>query len=460
MTTELRARDYGVTPSAADCAPGLRAMAQGAQAVPGPVRLVFEPGVHTIRDVVRTHVSVPDLVTGVPGYYSGPLTIRRMRGLTIEGEGARFVRPGGFTTSYDEPDGHAFAYPAPIIRLIDCRNVVVRGLELDGGGDSLSRGIDHSTGRPHTHLGAHGIALQGCRGVRIEQVEVDACTGDGIQIGGFNDTGEHRLSYDVRLADIIVRRASRNGLAITGARRVTVERSSFFDTGASAYGGHSPVAGIDVEPDRYPGDGGQVPVAEKSGAVTFREVRVESSRAIRAAVAHYERIDGVTWERCRLVSHAGAGEFDVDLAAPGTTVRDCTVVARRPLFANVGRGPHEHTNRFERTQVVILPGHRWLDVGRAQDTGPVELIGCEVSSSGARALQLAAPNAVVRECGFHTTAEAESRCIAQLAGRAAGSVVERNRWTTGRASGEVLVLRGGPVPQSSVLGPNVTVHEQ
>lgn len=114
------------------------------------------------------------------------------------------------------------------LALTDVDNVHIKNLIIEG--DKL------------THTGTvgewgHGISLMDADDITIENVTVKTCWGDGIYIGGYNDSS-HRVYINNVTADA----NRRNGISIVKGIDITVENSSFTNTSGTA-----PQAGIAVE---------------------------------------------------------------------------------------------------------------------------------------------------------------------------------------------------------------------
>ena len=101
------------------------------------------------------------------------------------------------------------------------------------------------------HLGTtgewgHGIAIYGASNVKVRDVRISGCWGDGMSIGSTKagKGGVMRPSTDIEIANVASLGNRRQGLSIGRSRRVYVHDCEFSDTG-----GTPPSAGIDVEPD-------------------------------------------------------------------------------------------------------------------------------------------------------------------------------------------------------------------
>ncbi len=96
------------------------------------------------------------------------------------------------------------------------------------------------------HLGTTGewgmgIRMMGCSNVRIENVQVSDCWGDGIYVGA---VGPGKESQAVSITKCTSRNNRRQGLSITGCLGATIRDCEFTDTH-----GTSPESGIDLEPN-------------------------------------------------------------------------------------------------------------------------------------------------------------------------------------------------------------------
>ena len=122
-----------------------------------------------------------------------------------------------------------------LVRIYEQTDVTVRGGTLVGERDQ------------HTGTGGekgHGIGVRSSQRVVIDGVTLHDFWGDGIYIGPVIPDGP--ASEDVRVSDCVSYNNRRQGLSVTHAARVVIERSSFYDIH-----GTQPQAGVDLEPS-YP----------------------------------------------------------------------------------------------------------------------------------------------------------------------------------------------------------------
>lgn len=109
-------------------------------------------------------------------------------------------------------------------------------------------------GERNSHTGSggewgHGISIQGCKNVIIENVEVSQCWGDGIYLGlyeGWDSAGKQKNFYgsNITIMNCNLHNNRRNNLSITDVDNVTVYKCQF-----SYAKGTDPQYGIDIEPN-------------------------------------------------------------------------------------------------------------------------------------------------------------------------------------------------------------------
>lgn len=138
----------------------------------------------------------------------------------------------------------------------------------------------------------HGVMVRGSERIRLHDLHITRCWGDGISVGGLSGPGRRVAlpSRDVVIRDVVCQGNRRQGLTIGRSRQVRVLRCSFLDTG-----GVLPGCGIDIEPD----PGGDA-----------RDILIEDCLAQGnhgAGIQLYERVHDVTIRRCRILDNRGDG---------------------------------------------------------------------------------------------------------------------------------------------------------
>jgi len=150
------------------------------------------------------------------------LYIRSKRELTFEGNGATI-----FATKRGAPDRAQIRVRRG--RDLVFRDLVVKGVHPNGGvgEDAYVKKLELQ----------HGFRLEGVNGAELDHVRVTDVYGDFVYIG--RDKRKH-ASRDVWVHDSTFARNGRQGIAVTDAKNVIIERNHFSDTRRST---------IDLEPN-------------------------------------------------------------------------------------------------------------------------------------------------------------------------------------------------------------------
>lgn len=122
------------------------------------------------------------------------------------------------------------------------------------GRDNVKISGGQIIGERNEHTGSggewgHGISIQGCTNVTIENVDISQCWGDGIYLGlyeGWDENGKDKLYYSsgITITKCNLHHNRRNNLSITDADNVTIDHCQF-----SFAKGTDPQYGIDIEPN-------------------------------------------------------------------------------------------------------------------------------------------------------------------------------------------------------------------
>ena len=88
---------------------------------------------------------------------------------------------------------------------------------------------------------AHGIGIDGSRGVTLSRLVIDAMQGDGVYVAHWGTS----LSDGVTMTDLVIRNNGRMGIAVVAGRNVSARNTTFHNIAFSL---------IDCEPDWYTSD--------------------------------------------------------------------------------------------------------------------------------------------------------------------------------------------------------------
>lgn len=166
------------------------------------------------------------------------------------------ANPGKFTVWYSRSNGVIPFY------FEKCAGFTLKGLELDGNVDEMSReqGVIEVFGGSGivSHNACAGYSGNDCPGYTIEEMEIHHFSTDGLTLGG--GTPECAAKRDCTLdRNIVINRVkssrnSRCALGIMEVRGGKVTDSTFEETGYTGnnYGNTPPSCGVDIEPDHFP----------------------------------------------------------------------------------------------------------------------------------------------------------------------------------------------------------------
>jgi hypothetical protein len=176
--------------------------------------------------------SVPDesliaFPAGARYRIEGTLLVAHRNGLTFEGNGAEFFA----TTPSDRDRRHWKVVGGSRIVF---RNVVVRGANPSAGTSDAAY--------DSTREAQHGFDFQGTAGIELDRVTVTDVYGDFVYLGKFVVDGGP-WSRDVWIHDSHFERNGRQGISLTGAENVLIERNTIAETRRATF---------DLEPN---GDG-------------------------------------------------------------------------------------------------------------------------------------------------------------------------------------------------------------
>lgn len=220
------ADDHGVKPDGSDIYAAMKALCTKVN-LAGGGKIVLRHGTYTCS--ARK--------TAANGFTNFDFT-DCTNGVVIEGNGARFEMNGAYTRSAttDNTVGFDFRRVA---------GVIIRDLELDGNNDQTTFGAGEGL--------SHGLSIMGCTDIRLDNVRAHHFPMDGFLFRDDGAIGTTVINKRGVLTNCVADYNGRQGASFTGARWFTCIGCNFTNTGRSSYAGHAPKAGVDIEPDAFPG---------------------------------------------------------------------------------------------------------------------------------------------------------------------------------------------------------------
>jgi hypothetical protein len=238
-------------------------------------------------------------------------------GLTISGRGARIRLSGKFHRSARRgADGQQLGRNMALFMPFElhlCRNVAIRGFEIDGGVREMTR--DAEVSETYAAL----IALNGCSNVTLEDLDLHHCQTDGVYLAASMLNGRRPgiACRDVVLNRVRSHNNARGGLGVIQVYGLTCTDCAFDQNGEGLgrYAPHAPRFGVDVEPDYWrPAD-----VDIKTGNIEFRRCSfIDNGSAVLAA--YPERFRGyLRVIDCRS-SNRGGAPYHIIVNWPGALI--------------------------------------------------------------------------------------------------------------------------------------------
>ena len=170
-----------------------------------------------------------------------------------------------------------------IIRIMGKENVSIKGGELHGDVGK------HTYSLVNSSQWGHGINIHGSKNVKVSDIIITHCIGDGIAISGGKEPviGDYsNASTNITLSNVTTRYNRRQGLSIIHASDVEVTNCVFSDTGVIEK--HSPSAGIDIEPNTA------APYFQSVRNVTIKKCILERNVGYGILSNHYESNKGAS----------------------------------------------------------------------------------------------------------------------------------------------------------------------
>lgn len=183
-------------------------------------------------------------------------TFQDVNCLTVQGNGAVFdvdgdwVRVVDYSKTVEKNDintTHTYSYHNAIgMDFINCKDTVINDLELDGNSDKTIK-------EANVEGSSHGIRIIGSSNLKMKNVYIHHYQADGLYLTSREENGTYFQSKHLDIVDSNFTNNARQGCSIIQARDINFTNCIFAETGKTGlYGGHSPMAGVDVEPNYTP----------------------------------------------------------------------------------------------------------------------------------------------------------------------------------------------------------------
>jgi hypothetical protein len=260
------------------------------------------------------------------------------RGLVVQGFGAKIKLKGGW-------DRDVATTRAISVRFDDCTFLEVDGLEIDGGGATITNSCAQAVPL------SPGIALYNCWWVELGNLYLHHCIFDGLYIGSnaVRYAGKVRACRNVIARNVVCKFNVRLGLAVIQLRDALFEDCAFSFTAfndeagtpTTFLNGGGPKAGVDIEPDSTP----TTPTAADvlTGNIKFLRCTIEgnstSSFLCQSNSGGVATREQVHLEDCDIDHIDGQTAADAGFLfdTPGGSITNCRINARDSVVT-VGYG--------------------------------------------------------------------------------------------------------------------------
>lgn len=248
--------------------------------------------VRGIQKQIENGVKVIDLIPGKEYSLSNEILIHKVNGLTINGNGAKFIMDSSVPN-----DNRG------LFKVLNSRNIKINNLTLDGS---------RSTRRKGKYI-PHNLKIYASSNVVLESISSINSLGDGIIVAASPATSFKTFCKDIKIYDCHVDNATRNGLSLVGTHDVEVIGGSYNNSN-----GADPQTGIDIEPDVGSVRPGAKNILVKG--VQFKENVVAGLSVLNGATMP----EGITIDSCFFYqSDFGIKNTGYDNKIVRNTIEDC-----------------------------------------------------------------------------------------------------------------------------------------
>ncbi|GAW65838.1 hypothetical protein GPEL0_01f0913 [Geoanaerobacter pelophilus] len=308
------------------------------------------------------------------------LIIRNLDGVELVGYGAVIDINGSFRRTADRTAGkRAYRYSnsnaITPFRLINCKNVTLRGFEIDGNTDLMTRddGVAESF--------AHGISIEGGRGILISDINVHHCQSDGVYVSGFKvNENLSTACRNLKIENVKSSHNARQGLSLIQARDVVVADSVFSYSGVTGgeYGGHAPMAGLDIEPNLSLSSTPRADVV--TGNIIFDKCRFEHNAGSQVTAAYADRTEKVSFKNCSIDATGSPSRYSMILAVADGLIEDSRIETGSGNF-NIGwSSPYMNVQKTVVRRCKITGSK---NVIQCATEGAVLIEGCNIRNTAA-----------------------------------------------------------------------------
>jgi len=315
------------------------------------------------------------------------------------------------------------------INLVNCSNITIKNGTLIGEARLMTRDSGTVEGA------CHGVRIANCHTITLDSLSINNFASDGLYIAGLytQDSKKYGVSTNIVLKNVSFKGNARQGMSIVGARDVRCTECSFTEMGntGGSYGGHSPMAGVDIEPTERP------PVAgAMTGEIYFENCKFGDNEGFNFVASSPYTTDTVYCKSCLFYSTGGPSREGKTRCKVNPVVR--RAVFDQCTFENVSVVPGYGLYKMAHMASIAISRSKFISKGMA---GP--LVSYLAKDP--------APNWIIAESEFIIEQD-ERSSSASIALQGSGISFERNSVVVqnqAKRAYTVAVLRDGVVATSN-----------
>jgi len=198
-----------------------------------------------------------------------------------------------------------------------CSRFKLAGFDINGNVNKMTR--PQAAGMIPAETRSHGIMTAAASQYELIDLRVHHFASDGLYLGS-NKKADTAVTID----KLDSYSNARQGMSIIQARSVLVKNSKFRRTGKTdgVYRGHSPQAGVDIEPNFVPANGASV----MTGNIIFENcVFADNFGSQFVSGGFGDTVDGVTIRKSEITAYPGNSNLVVILPVKNGVIEDSAI---------------------------------------------------------------------------------------------------------------------------------------
>lgn len=240
------------------------------------------------------------------------ITFREAGGLALMGCNTQLDVAGDFAFPLDFVHmgfGHSFRKQVIPFYFVGGAGIALSGFDISGNiNASPGRGTQRSGNGSVVETTSYGVFARGVSGLTLADLNIHHFATDGLRIDGLPPAGKGAASTNVLISHTSSHNNARQGLTIGTVGKVHVKDSQFNANGITGgpYLGHSPMAGIDIEPD----EGG------RAADILIEDCDMKDNGGSALLAAHRQTTRNVVL-RDSVISNSNGARYLLIMSVPG-----------------------------------------------------------------------------------------------------------------------------------------------